>query len=155
MKQKLFYLMCTLLGGVFAFMMFIAVCIILSPSDEPVMNLPAVEDLAGEWECQGGLRGAKVAIGNGMKPGNLILRSNRICIAQNFPEPHPLRLIEKSGPWDLLDPTRTPSGVCSVELDGTFLSLHHRGDKLVLHYPVDVLEGISVEYVKTNPRSNQ
>lgn len=86
----------------------------ISYSDKPVMNLPAIDDLVGAWECQGGIRGAKAGTGNEVKPGDLILRSNRVYITQNFPESDPLRMTEKSGRWTLVDPSMTPSGMCSV-----------------------------------------
>ncbi len=91
-----------------------------SCSDEPVMTLPAVEDLDGVWECQGFSKQTKVAMGNEIKPGNLVLRRDGAYRVQNCPVSDPLRMIEKSGRWDLLDPTITPSGVSSVELNGTF-----------------------------------
>lgn len=141
MKQNLFHYMSALLGGILVFIM-------SSCGDEPVMKTPVINDLVGVWECQGFSKREKNKVGNEMNPGNLILQSNRTYIAQKFPVSDPLRMIEKNGRWDLLDPSITPSGVCSVELDGNFLSLYRRGDKLVLRYPVDVLEGISVEYVK-------
>ncbi len=60
----------------------------------------------------------------------------------------PMRLVEKGGPWELLDPTMTPSGSCSILLNDVFLSIRKRGDQLVLHYPIDVLEDHSADYVR-------
>ncbi len=112
------------------------------------MKPPTINDLVGIWECQGFLKPIKNADGDEVSPGDLILKSNKGFSVRNFPVSEPLRMIEKVGRWDLLDPSITPHGVYSVDLDGFFLALYRRGDKLVLHYPVDVLKGISVEYVK-------
>ncbi len=125
------------------------VFVLASCGDDAVMTLPSIEKLEGVWESQGFSKKAQAAIGRDVKPGNLVLQRSGSYNVQNFPVAEPLRMIEKSGQWELLDPTITPSGMCSVDLGGIFLSLHRRGDKFVLRYPIDVVEGFALEYVKS------
>ena len=84
----------------------------------------------------------------GKAPSELRLNRGGSFYAESFPKSDPMRLVEVGGPWVLRDPTTTPSGTCSLEMDGEFLSIRKRGDQLVLHYPIDVLEGHSTDYIR-------
>lgn len=124
------------------------ILVLSSCSDEPVMSLPRLEDLAGEWECEELPRRTEAAIGKASVLGKLVLNRGGSYSVKNFPVADPMRLIDASGQWTLLDPTMTPSGVCSIELDGCFLALRRRGDRFVLRYPIDVLQGYFAEYIQ-------
>lgn len=121
---------------------------LVSCGDKPVMTLPDREALVGTWECQPYPKRTQQALGKASALGQLVLDQDGSYTATNFPMKHPLRLYESRGHWELLDPTITPSGVCSIQLEGAFLSIRRRGDRLVLHYPIDVLEDYSAEYLK-------
>jgi hypothetical protein len=120
--------------------------LLVSCGDEPLMTLPDKEDLIGTWECQPLPKRTLQALGRA--PSSLRLNRGGSFYAERFPMTEPLRLEETGGPWVLRDPTITPSGSCSIELKDVFLSLRKRGDQLVLHYPIDVLEGYSAEYIR-------
>jgi hypothetical protein len=123
-----------------------AAFLLVSCGDEPLMTLPNKEDLIGTWECQPLPKRTLQALGKA--PSSLRLNRGGSFYAERFPMTEPLRLEETGGPWVLRDPTITPSGSCSIELKDVFLSLRKRGDQLVLHYPIDVLEGYSAEYIR-------
>jgi len=110
------------------------------------MTLPNKEELIGTWECQPLPRRTLQALGKA--PSELRLNRGGSFYAERFPKSDPMRLVETGGPWVLLDPTITPSGSCSIEMDGEFLSISKRGDQLVLHYPIDVISGHSAEYIR-------
>lgn len=132
----------------------LTVCVLASCEDKPVMSLPRVEDLAGNWECKELPKRTQAAIGMASKLGPLVLERGGRYSVTKFPLSDPLRLADRKGQWSLLDPTMTPSGACSVELDGVFLSIYRRGNKFILRYPIDVIEGYSSEYTKMNPQAN-
>lgn len=125
------------------------VFVLASCGDEAVMTLPSMEKLEGVWESQGFSKREQATFGREARPSHLVLRRHGAYSVEKFPVAEPLRMIEKSGRWELLDPSMTPSGMCSVELGGVFLSLHRRGDKFVLRYPIDVEQGFALEYVKS------
>jgi hypothetical protein len=122
--------------------------LLVSCGDEPLMTLPNKEELIGTWECQPLPGRTLQALGK--VPSQLRLNRGGSFYAENFPMSEPMRLVEMGGPWVLRDPTRTPSGSYAIELNGNglFLSIRKRGDQLVLHYPIDVLEGHDAEYIR-------
>ena len=120
--------------------------VLASCGDAPLMTLPDREDLIGTWECQPLTQRTLQALGRA--PSSLQLNRGGSFHAERFPKSEPLRLVESSGPWVLRDATLTPSGTCAIEMDGEFLSIRKRGDQLVLHYPIDVLEGHDAEYIR-------
>jgi len=123
-----------------------AAFLLVSCGDEPLMTLPNKEDLIGTWECQPLPKRTLQALGKA--PSSLRLNRGGSFYAERFPMSEPLRLEETGGPWVLRAPTITPSGSYSIELKDVFLSIRKRGDQLVLHYPIDVLEGYYAEYIR-------
>jgi hypothetical protein len=117
------------------------------------MTMPNKEELIGTWECEPLPKRTLEALGKA--PSQLKLNRGGSFHAEIFPMSEPMRLVEKGGPWELLDPTMTPSGSCSIELNGVFLSIRKRGDQLVLHYPIDVLEGHSADYIRKNESADE
>lgn len=127
------------------FAVFISSC-----GDQPVMVLPKVNEMVGTWECEALPKRTEAAIGSRLLLGEIVLKGDGKYSVSGFPISDPLRLINRRGTWNLIDPSMTPSGVASIELDGVFLSIRRRGDRYVLYYPIDVLQGYSAEYMQTS-----
>lgn len=70
--------------------------------------------------------------------------------AKSIPIRDPHRLADLAGKWDILDPSMTPSGKWSVEIDGTFLRLARQGGNLMLMQSIDVLADYRAEYEREN-----
>jgi hypothetical protein len=120
----------------------------ISCQDHAVKTAPPHSDLVGTWvwdSVPGNLKSATDSI---PKTGALVLNSDGTYTANGFPLRSPLRFVNRSGNWEVIDGSMTPSGKYSIEMDGIFLSIRRRGDRFVLHHAVDVLNDYRVDYVK-------
>ncbi|MBE7494822.1 MAG: hypothetical protein HS117_07745 [Verrucomicrobiaceae bacterium] len=115
----------------------------------PVGVEPAKTELVGVWECTE--FSARFLQQLGIPPGTLTsrieIREDGGCAATKFPVDEPYRLVELPSPgWRLVDPSMTPSGTWSLELDGHFLNCRRDGETLVLRHPFGVLAGYRIDF---------
>jgi|GEM_PF-1977798 len=119
----------------------------LTSCEDSVTSKPAATELVGLWKCKKLPDGfLKSAGGPVLVECSIQFNLDGTFVAKSLPERDPYRLADSIGKWDILDPSKTPSGEWSVEIDGTFLRFARRGGKLLLKQSIDVLAGYRAEY---------
>ena len=125
--------------------------LMLSSCGRPETIEPKITDLVGKWKCETlpheFLKSAGVS---SVAVSNIIFNADGTYIASSFPQSSPHRLQDTSGKWVIVDPSMTPSGKWSIEVDGNFLQLKRKGDSLFIHQAIDVLNAYNAEFEKEN-----
>ncbi len=134
-------------------LLFASLLMILTSCEDSLTVKPAKSELVGLWKCKQLPKGFLKSIGNlASVECSIQFNTNGSFVAKSIPHRDPHRLIDLQGTWRMLDPSMTPSGKWSVEINGTFLRLVRRGGKLVLKQSIDVLNGYEAEYEQESSR---
>jgi hypothetical protein len=123
---------------------------LISCGSKPVSSEPTKSDIIGEWECSelpdGFIREAGSKIANPIS--KIFIREDGSLSASNFPVRSPYRFVDMNCVWGLSDPSRTPSGTWSVEMQGHYLQCRRQGKELVLCLTISAQYYYFAEYKK-------
>ncbi|MFN0075873.1 MAG: hypothetical protein ACKVY0_05310 [Prosthecobacter sp.] len=130
-----------------------ALLVVLASCDDALNSKPANSELLGLWTCKQLPAKFLKNIGS---PASVVssiqLNGDGSFTAQSIAKRSPDRLTDLQGKWSIVDPSMTPSGKWSVEIDGYFFRLARKGGKLVLEQSIDVLKGYEAEFERKTSR---
>lgn len=122
---------------------------------KPVDSKPARAELIGEWQSTGLPSGFVRDVGSDAGASStLSIHDNGSFTARFFPQRSPYRYIDFTGAWELADPSVTPSGSWSIEVQGNHLQCRSEDGQLVLRYTISGKDNYLVEYKKKHKPSD-
>jgi hypothetical protein len=121
-----------------------------SCGSKPVSSEPRRSEVIGEWECSelpdGFIREAGSKIAN--PTSKISIREDGSLSASNFPVRSPYRFVDINCVWGLSDPSITPSGTWSVEMQGHHLQCRRQSKELVLRLTISGKDNYFAYYKK-------
>jgi hypothetical protein len=119
---------------------------------KPVTSKPLRSEVIGVWECADFPAGflKEVGVTPGIVRSRITIYDSETCTATAVPQRTPYRFINVTNvSWELLDPSRTPSGSWSLEFDGLHFQCRREDGNLVLRYLISGKDRYSVDYKRT------
>lgn len=123
------------------------VLLLFASCDDSVSSKPQDREVVGVWKCkqlpEDFLRraGESAAV-----VSSITFNADGTFVAKSFPDRDPYRLRDFQGNWHVTDPSMTPAGKWSVEIEGKFLRFARRGSKLVLKQLIDAIYEYGAEF---------
>lgn len=133
-----------------ALYLYAGILLVCVSCNNAVQVAPSAAEVVGEWRSTELPAEFLKNVGAPATTASVIqLNTDGSFSARSFPQRSPPRLSDLTGSWVISDPSITPTGTWSIELNGVFLQLRKQGGELVLRHSIDVLNEYRTDYKKT------